>query len=270
MKHFTYALAGLALAVVAAAPSADAQRRAPSDADAPGELIPAERVILEAKPSSDQDVPGAAPLRPTLARDGRTLTGSRVSDQDKAAPGPSIDPRAVYVSYDAGLDMGRDGAVPTITRFQAVNVFPDGRDAPVASSKREADAGPATVTADGRDLSARPGTPLADVPAAEAPLAKAETDEAPAASGERPVLGATMPNPVGQTARITFTLSREAVAVLTLYDVRGREVSSLYEGVAAAGTHRVTVDASGLAPGTYVYVLDVDGERMSRQLQVVR
>ncbi|HLT47525.1 MAG TPA: T9SS type A sorting domain-containing protein, partial [Rubricoccaceae bacterium] len=55
---------------------------------------------------------------------------------------------------------------------------------------------------------------------------------------------------------------------LAVYDVLGREVAVLADGHRDAGTHRATLDASGLAAGTYVYRLTVGNEvqtgRMTR------
>lgn len=55
-----------------------------------------------------------------------------------------------------------------------------------------------------------------------------------------------------------------------MYDVLGREVAVLVDGVRPAGTHRVTFDASTLAGGVYVYRLQADGKVLSRKLTLVK
>jgi hypothetical protein len=43
---------------------------------------------------------------------------------------------------------------------------------------------------------------------------------------------------------------------MKVYDMLGREVEVLVDGWRAAGVHEVTLDASGLASGVYVYRLN--------------
>ena len=63
------------------------------------------------------------------------------------------------------------------------------------------------------------------------------------------------PNPFNPTTTITFHLPERRTVLLALYDMLGREIARLAEGEYAAGTHRVVLDASALAAGTYVYRL---------------
>lgn len=73
------------------------------------------------------------------------------------------------------------------------------------------------------------------------------------------------PNPFSSSATLTFTLAAPASASLRVYDVLGREVAVLVdEQPLAAGEHEATLDGRGLAPGTYVCVLEVGGERFTQ------
>ena len=64
------------------------------------------------------------------------------------------------------------------------------------------------------------------------------------------------PNPFRARTTIEFSLpSREHVR-LRLFDVAGREVSVLWDGVKEVGVHEVEVDAVRLAPGVYFYRLE--------------
>lgn len=257
MTFLTRTTAGLALLAFALAPTADAQQ-ARSDQDVPG-VRSIERHVssLPSTPGADQDIPGT---RSTEAARGPVRFVSDSDDASMPLAPPSTEPSS------ARLDMGRE--LPTVSRSSQTaesNPFPNGRNLPAVVAKASA-AGPRTITVDGRPLGSQPGTPVADdvVDAPEAPLAKAGDAD----SGVE--LSSSAPNPVVRTARITFTLPTDATASLRLFDVRGREVATLFEGAAHAGTHMATLDASALAAGTYVYVLDVAGERISRRLQVVR
>jgi hypothetical protein len=59
------------------------------------------------------------------------------------------------------------------------------------------------------------------------------------------------PNPFNPSTTIEFELPAAAIVHLHVYDVLGRQVATVAEGVRAAGTHRVTWDAAGLSGGVY-------------------
>ncbi|OZC03763.1 hypothetical protein BSZ36_12685 [Rubricoccus marinus] len=88
-------------------------------------------------------------------------------------------------------------------------------------------------------------------------------------SGEM-ALEANAPNPFGATTRIAYTTSVSGPVRLAVYDLLGREVRSLVDETVEAGRYEVTLDASGLAAGTYVYRLTSGGETEMRRMTVVR
>lgn len=69
-------------------------------------------------------------------------------------------------------------------------------------------------------------------------------------------LGPSYPNPFNPTATIPVTLSREAAVMLAVYDLRGRLVRTLAEGVLPAGDHTFTFNGEGLASGGYICRLE--------------
>ncbi|MBX2818234.1 MAG: T9SS type A sorting domain-containing protein [Rhodothermaceae bacterium] len=69
------------------------------------------------------------------------------------------------------------------------------------------------------------------------------------------------PNPFNPTTTIEFQLNAVQDVQLVVYDVLGREVARLTEGVQPAGTYSVDFDASGLSSGMYFYQLK--GENIS-------
>jgi len=92
---------------------------------------------------------------------------------------------------------------------------------------------------------------------------------------ERPMiegveLGQNRPNPFSGSTEISFSLSEAASVRLTVYDAVGRVVSVLTEGPKSAGTHTERFDAASLAAGVYSYVLEIDGQRATRRMLVVR
>jgi hypothetical protein len=85
------------------------------------------------------------------------------------------------------------------------------------------------------------------------------------------------PNPLsaGATGTIRFTMAREGRATVEVFDVAGRRVRTVFEGVAGAGMNEATwtgVDQAGraVAGGVYFCRLKADGEEFAKRLVVVR
>jgi photosystem II stability/assembly factor-like uncharacterized protein len=60
------------------------------------------------------------------------------------------------------------------------------------------------------------------------------------------------PNPFRDEAAVTLTLARPGEVSASVYDVLGRRVALLHEGLLPAGTHDLTLDGSALTAGVYV------------------
>ncbi|MCK4295788.1 MAG: T9SS type A sorting domain-containing protein, partial [Candidatus Marinimicrobia bacterium] len=67
------------------------------------------------------------------------------------------------------------------------------------------------------------------------------------------------PNPFNPTTVIPFILEKSSIVRLTIYDMLGREIETLLDNKMNPGNYKINFDATGLASGTYVYRLDVDG-----------
>jgi hypothetical protein len=88
---------------------------------------------------------------------------------------------------------------------------------------------------------------------------------APAASLR---LGQNAPNPFGHATSIGFELARSARIRMEVFDVAGRHVRTLVDGVHGAGAHRARWDgrnAAGqpAAAGVYLYRMTEDGSGAS-------
>jgi hypothetical protein len=84
-------------------------------------------------------------------------------------------------------------------------------------------------------------------------------------------LASTFPNPFRASTTLEYTLQEAADVRLAVYDVLGREVAVLAEGLRPAGTEQVTWDAAALPTGLYVGQLRVNGTVVgTRKLQLVR
>ena len=60
------------------------------------------------------------------------------------------------------------------------------------------------------------------------------------------------PNPFNPTTGIRYEVAERSDVRLTVYDILGREVSVLWQGVRNAGVYDATFDASGLSSGVYI------------------
>lgn len=79
------------------------------------------------------------------------------------------------------------------------------------------------------------------------------------------------PNPLAGTARLRLQVRQSQAVTVRLYDLLGREVRTLYRGPLEAGRSRsITVDARGLAGGTYLIRAEGEHFATSKRLTVVR
>ncbi len=78
------------------------------------------------------------------------------------------------------------------------------------------------------------------------------------------------PNPFGGMTTIPYTLAAPGRVSLVLYDVQGRPVRTLVEGVQPAGSHEVHLGADGLPNGVYYYRLEANGFESGRRCVVIR
>jgi hypothetical protein len=63
------------------------------------------------------------------------------------------------------------------------------------------------------------------------------------------------PNPFNPNTVISYQLSGVSNVSLKVYDILGREIKTLVDGIQKAGMHTITFNASGLSSGVYFYRL---------------
>lgn len=78
------------------------------------------------------------------------------------------------------------------------------------------------------------------------------------------------PNPFNPVTVIEFSLAASSNVSLKVYDVLGREVATLAEGVYAAGAYKALFDATNLNSGIYFYVLKADRFYDVKKMAVVK
>lgn len=78
------------------------------------------------------------------------------------------------------------------------------------------------------------------------------------------------PNPFNPATTIEYALPTTSEVRIAVYDVLGRVVRVLEDGVLPAGRHRVMFDATGLASGVYVARLETPSGSATRTMTLVR
>ena len=81
-------------------------------------------------------------------------------------------------------------------------------------------------------------------------------------------LSQNYPNPCNHQTEIRYTIPREGVVSLSLYNMQGIEVLKLVDEKKPAGTYIVNVDAGSLADGVYYYTFSAGDVSQSRKMIV--
>ena len=74
------------------------------------------------------------------------------------------------------------------------------------------------------------------------------------------ILHPNFPNPTRDASTIRFEIPEASAVRVDVYDVTGRLVTTLADGEMRAGTHDLRWDTRGVAAGSYVYRLQVNGD----------
>ena len=98
------------------------------------------------------------------------------------------------------------------------------------------------------------------------PNTSAEGDELP----REVSLSQNYPNPFNPQTTIEYALPAAGDVSLIVYDMLGREVTTLLNGPQTAGRHTVNFDAAHLSNGTYVYRLVAPNKTITRTMVLVK
>jgi exopolysaccharide biosynthesis protein len=88
-------------------------------------------------------------------------------------------------------------------------------------------------------------------------------------AGEGFALFPNYPNPFSGTTTISYRLDQPGYVTLVVFDLLGREVRRLQDGVQAAGVHQAEFDGKALPSGLYFYRLEATGRAHSRSLTII-
>jgi len=83
-------------------------------------------------------------------------------------------------------------------------------------------------------------------------------------------LDQNFPNPFNPSTEIQFTVPKAGFTTLKVFDILGREVSTLVNENVNAGTFKVKLDGTNLASGTYVYTLTSADARITKKMLLLK
>ncbi len=79
-------------------------------------------------------------------------------------------------------------------------------------------------------------------------------------------LSQNFPNPFNPSTLINYEIAKAGPVRLTVYDVLGRQVATLVDGIQEPGAHEARFDGGGLASGMYIYRLQTTGFVQQRKM----
>jgi hypothetical protein len=78
------------------------------------------------------------------------------------------------------------------------------------------------------------------------------------------------PNPFNPTTTIKFSLPKTSNATLTVYNILGQKVATLFDGRMNAGVQAVRFDATMLSSGVYIYRLEAGDFRSQKKMMLLK
>jgi hypothetical protein len=83
-------------------------------------------------------------------------------------------------------------------------------------------------------------------------------------------LNQNYPNPFNPSTVISFSVPEVTDVEIAVHDMLGRKIRTLADGRFQAGSHDVSLDASELSSGVYIYTLRTGGQLLTRRLTVLK
>ena len=83
-------------------------------------------------------------------------------------------------------------------------------------------------------------------------------------------LGQNYPNPFNPSTSIEFSIPSTSLVQLDVFDLMGRKVATVQNGVVSPGTHSIRFDASKLSSGIYLYMLTAGDTKLTRTMTVIK
>jgi hypothetical protein len=78
------------------------------------------------------------------------------------------------------------------------------------------------------------------------------------------------PSPASGSFTVDYTLPQDGRVKISLYDLSGRRVATVFDGETTAGRHELACDASMLPPGVYLVHFDTHAGSLTRRVVITR
>lgn len=78
------------------------------------------------------------------------------------------------------------------------------------------------------------------------------------------------PNPFNPTTTIEYTVPNDGQVELSIFNLSGQRIATLFSGNATAGAHRVNWDGSAIATGMYFYRLQMGNQVLTRKMLLMK
>lgn len=83
-------------------------------------------------------------------------------------------------------------------------------------------------------------------------------------------LSQNFPNPFNPSTRIHYSIPHDAFVIMKVFDINGREISTLINGIQNAGYHMINFDATHFSAGIYFYSLNTKGFSIAKRMALVK
>ena len=84
------------------------------------------------------------------------------------------------------------------------------------------------------------------------------------------IISSTYPNPFNPTTNITFGINNKSHIKISIYDISGREIAELANGIYLSGYHSLIWNADSYSSGVYFLVLQSNGFTQTEKLMLIK
>ena len=74
------------------------------------------------------------------------------------------------------------------------------------------------------------------------------------------------PNPFSHNTMIPITIEKERVVSISVYDLLGNKINTIYEGVLPKGSHEFQFTPRNLNDGIYLYGIESENKRIVKKM----
>lgn len=83
-------------------------------------------------------------------------------------------------------------------------------------------------------------------------------------------LSQNYPNPFNPSTKINYQIPEASLVKIQVFDLLGREVSTLVDSKQNAGNHSITFNATGLSSGVYIYQITANGFTITKKFSLIK